>query len=283
MRRLASRATLAAGAALVLLTNAMILGAAAWNRAGEPEAVLQLTERELSLPTERDREDTSLFLSIVPATRPPRTLQLAAWRMHRELPALPLAWLDRDKLRELGFDVALDPSDPRAPGRYEGPDVRAVFLALEYDGEAWASWIATREEEVARLRGQADAETLLAFDRTMRSRLVPIDASSDPRALRRAHPDTRRVAIVSGLVRRVLRQPAPGAPTLGGDVIDLVVSEVRVPREIGSQLEPLVSAPSTAQEGAVPHWPASVPPRFRAQLAFGRRLEPWLVEVVVDR
>ncbi|MGH8649482.1 MAG: DUF4824 family protein, partial [Burkholderiales bacterium] len=54
--------TLAAGIVLIALTNAIALGGVAWNRSGEPESVLKLTQRELSQPRGfgLDREEGGL-------------------------------------------------------------------------------------------------------------------------------------------------------------------------------------------------------------------------------
>ena len=292
MRRFAAPWALAAGCAVVVVTNAAILVDAWRNRSGEPEARIELTERELTLPAYRDRDDNSLFVTLTAAFKVPVALQDAATRRHRALPALELRWLNRDKLRGLGFDVALDPGDPRAPERYDRPDKRRVFVALEYDGGAWQRWIAGREDELASLRARAaeggvkpeelsDAEALLAFDRTVRSHLVPIDAGRDPAALRRDHPDRARVVVVEGLVRLVLRRPPGESPELTGVVTDLLLGRVRVPREFRSRLDGFVPDASRRPAEPAPAWPPVAPPRFRATVALGARFEPWLVDVAV--
>ena len=44
------RHTLIAGLGLILGVNAIVLGGVAYNRSGEPESLLQLSERELYTP-----------------------------------------------------------------------------------------------------------------------------------------------------------------------------------------------------------------------------------------
>ena len=49
---------LLANIALVVITNAAILGVAAWNRWGTPRAALELSERELAMPSFKQPEST---------------------------------------------------------------------------------------------------------------------------------------------------------------------------------------------------------------------------------
>ena len=179
MKRVASPAWVAAACGLVVVTNVMFLSAANWNRRGEPEAVLSLTERELAMPTARQDEGAGLELSLLLTHEPPRVIRRAArWRRY-ELPSVDYGWLDRSKLLELGFRLDFDPSLPDAAEHYSHAMPRRAYVVVEYDGEAWKRWIRGREQQVGKLRRDvdegiaepsslADAEALLAVDRTMR-------------------------------------------------------------------------------------------------------------------
>lgn len=298
MSRLAFRGWLVAALALIVITDAALLAAAAWNRRGEPTAKLALTERELALPQARQDEGTDLELSLLLTHQPPDALQrVARWKRY-ELPEVSYAWLDRDKLRELGFDVDLDPADPEAVDHYKYAVPRRAYVVLEYDGPAWEAWIEGREEELRELAGEvaggsaapgalADAEALLALDRTMRSRLMPVDAGVDADALRRRWADRGRYAIVPASFRpTVLRRPSE-APSLVAEPMFLAVGRVHVTREHRRLLEDLLPTGSwseveeRARRLAAGGWPEPAPPRYRAELAVGRHHESWLVDLAV--
>src|SRR4030067_1545641 len=99
--------TLIAGSVLILLTNAVALVGAAYNRSGDPESRLHLSQRELQNYRWNEIRDNSGI-----------TLTLN-WRVAREAPAQrndygvgysagkwgTPTWLDKAKMSELGFDV----------------------------------------------------------------------------------------------------------------------------------------------------------------------------------
>jgi hypothetical protein len=295
MKRLASHLSVAAACGLIVVTNLAILAAAGWNRRGEPEAELSLTERELTLPAARQDEGTGLELSLLMAHEPPGVVRRTARWKRYELPSVDYGWLDRAKLLELGFRIDLDPSHPDAAEHYSRAMSRRAYVVVEYDGKAWNRWISGREEQVRKLRREveestaapsalADAEAVLAVDRTMRSRLFPVDAGTDAHALQGRYGDRRRHAVVAGLLRPKVVQGENGVPTLSGDVLDLVVSRVHVPRKLRRHLEAFLpeetweEVEAREQREAESGWPSVTPPRYRATLAVGRRHEPWLVK-----
>ncbi len=296
MRRIVSPWGLVAGVVVAVVTNAVILSMAAANRRGEPRARLALTERELAVPLYREKEDSALRVRLVLGQEPPPAARaIDSWR-REELPREDPAWLDSAKLRELGFRVDGDPSGERAIELCRFAYPRLVFLVLELEGDAWKRWIARREEDVAKLRADvargaaeasrlADAEKLLEIDRTMRSRLFAIDAGLNDEALRGRYEDPSRYAIVAGYVIPRLRSAKNGPPTLTGWIENLVVSEVSVPLGLKARLTPFLAAETQAEwlekrRKETEHaWPAPVPPRYRATVAWGRRDEPWLVDV----
>lgn len=295
-RSAAAAAAVAAGAGVILIANAMILGAAAWNRWGGPRTTMELTERELALPLEREPEDTGILLSLVSGDRPPAAAARAAWKMDRRIPPVQHKWLDRAKLRELGFAVDLDPADPEAVDYYAWAFPREVYVTFEFDGPAFGDWLAEQEQRVEKLRGDvetslksrdelADAEALLAFDRTMRSRLFPVDAGRDPLELARRRPDRERCVILPTTMRVTRLESKGQPPELRGSITDLSVADVHAPLRLHPQLERFLpretqtEAETRAQRQPRMEWPIPSPPRYRALVAFGRRFEPWLVDV----
>ena len=122
--------TLVAGIALIALTNAIALGGVAWNRSGEPESVLKLTQRELgqSYRSFFDRESGGMEVSVrwrVVTTGPYESF----YPDHYGAPE----WLDREKLAALGFDVSRRPDARR---RHQRLLPREALVVLELDGPA---------------------------------------------------------------------------------------------------------------------------------------------------
>ena len=98
------------GLGLILASNAIAPAGVWYNRSGEPQAQLQLSEREIQLPYDswlRGEENSGLRLQL-------------AWR---EADAT-WSWLDEAKLRELGF----------APSDLGRGAERPLWLVLELDG-----------------------------------------------------------------------------------------------------------------------------------------------------
>ena len=153
-------------------------------------------------------------------------------------------WFGRAKLEAVGFDCSRPVSAEHAE-YYRTRPPRAAFAALEY-GEG------------------------MSLD----SHLVPIDVGNDPAALRARHPDRRRVAIVEATcVMRYVSTPGQ-PPFLMGRVTSVLPPEIHVPREWRGLLEGL-----RPEQGRVRAWPPPREPRFRATIAWGKRLEPWITNV----
>jgi hypothetical protein len=265
--------------ALVVATNLVVLAGVAWNRRGAPEAALDLTEREAPLGF-IEKEDSGLAFRL-------------DWRM--ELPGAEHDELDRDRLEALGFDCHVPPDDPSAELFYSKALPLQRFAVLENEGDAWARHLARQEREVEatrlkveqRLEGEPalkNAREALDRERRLGSRLFVVDAGTDAAALRRLYPDRARDAVVPALVRLWLNTPwdekanKPGKPILKGSVSQILVDGIHVARRFRPGLAAALRAPSE------PEYPdANVrdrPPRYRATVKFGRRLEPWVATVL---
>lgn len=249
--------------ALVVLANALILAGVAWNRSGEPTAVLEVTERELALPYGRwgGRESTGVSLSIR--------------RADQDYP-----WLDRDKLEELGFDVDRYAHRPR--GEWRASERRA-YVVLEYDGPAFRRLVSEQQERLAAHRAGLEtgetnhrqveaAQTALKRLETAESRLVVVDAGRDPEALRDRYPDQRRYAVMlARLHMRAIGLPGEDAtPQLRGRVGALLPGRVFVPRRFHAPLRQATGEARSAYDE---------PPRYRVTVKLGRSGEPWMAGV----
>jgi hypothetical protein len=246
------RPALVAGLALILVTNAVVLAGAAYNRGGEPAAVLQVTERELRAPGSWgfESENSGLALGL-------------AWRVAGSAEddygfggyGGRATWLDRARLAELGFDVSLSPDHPRADRHYGRQLPREVLIVMEMNGPAYQSALRRAEERAARPGSNQYDATHLASERERFSRLFLVDAGLDYDSLRARYPDKSRYAIVRGKVR-VDRWLATNKGGLHGHVSELSVSALNVPLELRDVLRREASA-------------------YTATVEFGRRLEPW--------
>ena len=97
-----------AGLALIAGVNAIALGGAAYNRSGEAESSLRLSERELHLPYvwRGNKENSGVELKLDWRVLPPepRNAKDASWR-YSGYGTMP-DWLDEAKMTALGFDAS---------------------------------------------------------------------------------------------------------------------------------------------------------------------------------
>jgi hypothetical protein len=266
-------------AALVALANALALLGVARNRAGEPEAELRLSERELPLAPWSD-ENTGAFLQL---------------RWQRALPGskVDLPWFDRAKLESLGFDCSYPAEGKGAQERYGRMAARPAYVVLEYDGEAWRRWLQADEAEPRKPRSESKPpQTPIEEARVSGSRLVPIDVGNDASALRGLYPDRAHCLIVAGIVAprwAVLKEDAEGhaiQAVVAGRIRSLLVSEVHVPRDLATPLAAVRDADAAAartvrprerpREGPPDAPVHSSPPRYEVVLRVGAHHEPWV-------
>lgn len=273
MRR---RGWLIAGA-LVLLTNLVVLLGVARNRSGEPEAVIELTERELPIAHHRD-EDTGMSL---------RVDYGEVWR---------LDWLDRSKLQDLGFDCSAPPNAEEAEFHYGKQLPRHGFLVFENDGEAWQRWLEEQREELEQAiqkaeRGEVEQSVLekqrnnFETERMTHSRLFPVDAGRDPDVLRKRHPERDRFLIFPTVFRIAVDRPwnsetgRRDLPRIRGYVSQLLVREIHVGLGLAEQLEPLRHDRAPWSKADPFKEPEKFEPRYVVTLKVGRRHEPWIDQV----
>lgn len=272
-----------AGVALILAANAVALLGVAYNRSGEPESVLPLTERELALPWRTyDGENSGIALTIrwrVPDRKPDRASAPTYYYS-----GLAPAWLDKAKLSELGFDVSRSLDTPAGRRHYEKLLAKEVLLVLELDGPAYQAMLerarehARSEAELASANPRKDefkrraqsAKQDVYLEERANSRLFVIDAGSDASALRARYPDRSRYAIARGQVKPSIAG-RESAWYLAGYVTNLSVDRIQVPFAYREIFEPLFQADGRN--------PSQREPRYEAAIAFGNRFEPWIKSV----
>ena len=307
IKRLSHRNALLAGLALIVGVNAIALGGVAWNRGAE-DARLPLGERELRLPytwRTEDGEDPGLSVQLDWRNQIgcPREGKLCP-RHDYDYDYGLTRWLDADKLAALGFDVAPRPR-PQSSERSARAQEREVLLVLEFAGPAYVQYLRERASdlqaaqekarhagepgdpvaEAARAaRGESEAEAasvqaarneVVAAAAQLRqaaredSRLFAVDAGLDREALRRKYPDRQRYALVPALVGYTPSWEAEKF-IAQGRINRLLNESINVPLPLARKLGVPADRNLAGEAPAI---------RFDAQIAFGRRLEPWLVAI----
>jgi hypothetical protein len=278
MKNWTRRHTLIAGLALILLTNAVALLGVHRNRSGEPESMLKLTQRELQQPYGwgMSRENSGVSLRI--NWRVPSAERNWNYSYSGGNPA----WLDQAKMASLGFDVV--PANMQGDYRWSSRQLsKEVLLVLELDGPAYQQAL----QRVQQYAAEQDAKlAALPDDKAMQnnaknaheearreeqdnSRLFAIDAGSDLNELRAQYPDRNRYAIVRAQVRPSF---VGGQSKIAGYIDRISIDEINVPHEYHTAFDIRVRP-------AVERMQISGRRTFEASVAFGQRLEPWLVSI----
>jgi hypothetical protein len=278
-RSISSRGLFGLGFVILLATNILVLAGVASNRWGEPEARITLTRRELPLAYHARKENSGLSLRL-------------AWRAlgkNEDYSYYPgwrsPAWLNAEKLEELGFapDDYLRSEDKTTS--YKQPIPKEVFIVLENNGEAYREAVrraeaALKREKDAFTAGSGEkslqdnlerAEKQLKRERITESRLFAVDAGRDPRALREKYGDRTRFIITRGLVKptysyRITRNE------IGGYIEELSVENIHVSLRHRKVFDILL-----AQDRL--HYDEFDLPGYEVELAYGSRHEPWIVSV----
>lgn len=275
------RHTLAAGAGLILAVNAIALAGVAYNRSGEPDSVLRLTERELRRQYDGwglGRENSGLALRLRWRVRTHDAEKAEDFNPFMAYRGEPV-WLTAAKLAELGVDASEPVHTERGKRRYTRLPSRESLLVLELDGEnhrralelararsARAAAAAAANPGNAWLKSQAEsAAKHLEDEEKAESRLFIVDAGREAPQLRVKYPERARYAIVRGRIQPVIAGQGARA-RLGGHIEALAIDRINVP--VG--LRPVFERAPTEYEHEAPRG------RFEAVVNFGRRLEPWL-------
>ena len=284
---------LGASVGLLILTNTVVLAGVAYNRSGEPDVEITLTEREVPVSFGafgRRDEDTGLAVRLRWQSPNMR------WRSYRHESGP--AWFDQAKLEALGYDCSIPLSNPDAGLYYDRQLSREVYVVLEYEGQAWTAWLKEWERDLVFAAaqvatGKASQKDLdkhrEVYEHLPKSaaRLVVIDVGNDPVQLRQRYSELHRFIITRAQVRLMFvrdsksetgeRYPAH----LQGHVTHLLSGDVHVPYEWQSELNRITEGKSTYNS----YWNSfdwqagSREPRYEVTLRYGKRHEPWITAV----
>ncbi|SDH02808.1 protein of unknown function [Pseudomonas benzenivorans] len=268
MNAQSTRRRLWLGLGLILLSNAVALAGVYYNRSGEPESRLTLSERELRLPYGDwlgHEENSGLRLELV-------------WRRADE--SWQLDWLSEDKLRALGFRLPESAADDW-PRRLSRQLARPVLLVLELDGPAYRRQLDRARQALAEAQERVQArpqdrelqrqrdgrQEQLTQEERHASRLFLVDAGLDAQALRQAYPDRQRYLLLAGRLKPYESAGQPGQRRFSAAVYP-ESPRIGVPHALRGVFAGWQPGGGYREEG----------PRVRVQVAFGRRHEPWMVD-----
>ncbi|MEM7027261.1 MAG: DUF4824 family protein [Pseudomonadota bacterium] len=262
------------GLALIILTNVIVITGALGNRAGEPDAALRLSERELSLRTWGRKENSGISLNL--------NIHRNYYRGYSDRDN----WLIGDKLKELGFKL-IESEKHDETNRYVRKTLpKEVYIVLEFNGDAYRDAVVEAEEKRLEqenlLRGQLDskeqqaeleaAELHLSRTKYSLSRLFAIDAGLEPEALRQQYPDKAKYIITSGMVKLSTRYDSEEKKSrIRGYISKIHITDIHVPLEHRMLFDNLSERERGENNVRLP--------RYRVELAYGQRYEPWVVSV----
>jgi hypothetical protein len=264
--------TLIAGGSLTLLTNAVVLLGAAYNRSDEAESLLKLSQRELQNHRWSANKDNSGI-----------TLTMN-WRIESEKATLQNdygmgyssgkwgrpEWLNQGKMVALGFDVDKLVSSADFDRRRKEALPREALLVLELNDKAYqqelqrardyaaqAKELLAKNPDKEEFKGRAKRTSeILKSEEQTNSRLFAIDAGNDLTKLRATYPDRTRYAIVRGLIYPSISREK-NKTSVGGHIREVNAEKINVPfiyrNVFGTSTTP-----------------------YEVSVAFGKRLEPWI-------
>ncbi|MDH5666868.1 MAG: DUF4824 family protein [Nitrospira sp.] len=276
----------------LVLTNAVVLAGVAYNRSGEPDVEITLTEREVpvSLGTGGPNdEDTGLALHL--------RWQSPNMRWHSFQHESGPAWFDQAKLEAVGYDCSLPLSDLDAALYYNRQLPREVYVVLEYEGQAWADWLKAWGEDLLSASAKVAAGQLSqqnvdkhreGYERVSitAARLVAIDVGKDAVQLRQQYPEPHRFIITRAQVRLAFKEGKTESgedypPHLRGSVTHVLTEEIHVPYEWHSVLTRFTEGRSSYKnfQNSFAWQGDPKEPRYEITLRYGKRHEPWITAV----
>ena len=279
--------------ALIALTNVVVLAGVAYNRSGEPDATVTLTERELNWKDSRswtDREDSGLYLFL--------KWNQTAYNNH-DGTLRDDYWFNQQKLAEVGFDTSYPLNDNKAYRYYNRQLPRQGYVVLEFDGDAYQNWQKKVRQEIKEKQRDLSEEknpdkkkhlknSIRYSEQSMvtQSHLFAVDVGRDPHKLRKQYSDQSKY-IITPAVFRISRQSAYSKKGqikphnryyLRGGIRKILVSEIHVTNDYRSFF---TSGIKTHTNTYLPdNKPLSnLEPRYQVTLNYGKRYEPWIANV----
>ncbi len=227
---------------LLLLTNIVVLAGVAYNRSGDPLLTIELTERELPIVVSASSKDensgTTLSLKwhILSSDKDPEYLSTTYGSS---------AWLDDEKLTELGFDMKKFKSEPDKYRHRTSHLATEAVLVLEYQGDAYLkalAFVKEKEEQLRLMVAEYPGDEGLANDlnnyveqltrlKVSQSRLYVVDAGLDVQALMDKYAGKNNYLLARGEIGLGWNED-----DVSGRISQLYIRQVHVPMPLSEQL-----------------------------------------------
>ncbi len=258
---------------LLFVVNLIVLLEVFSNRSTNPDFEGFLTERELGLPWIIQSENSGLSFHL-------------QWRQKLDQNSgsyFPV-WFDDGKLQELGFEITPQIGRKNYENYYRKQLPKEVLIVLEYNGTLYRKALflaknnlAESEKELQKktedktlIRKLEEAKNNFEEEKNIKSRLFAIDAGLDHTQLRVKYPDRSRFIITKGIVRPAFH-PQENNKAIGY-ISKLSIEKIHIPLVFKKELESFLNKNMTRNNN-ISH------PRYKVKLAYGSRLEPYIVSL----
>lgn len=263
--------------ALVIASNAFVFARVAWNRSGEPQTTLSLTERELKVPYRYSyRRDENSGLQLQLTWRTSEFIDNNYYQSENH--SLPIS---EQKLRELGFSSPkdCDKSDNNRGGRDQA---RKAWVALEYDGPAHASYVKKlaqllerRQQEIGAVDAEPEREELETLSKRLdaisneQSRLYVVEVAPNKNDLSQ-QSGSQNLILAAQITNQSFCDQKAKQKIIRINITGLLPDTINLPAHFAELHDLLTDKPERA---------ANEKPRYQATIAVGKLNEPWLVRV----
>lgn len=263
-----------------------MLAGIAYNRSGDNESALLLTERELSVPyrSYRTQENSGLALGLSWNIIRTNSFDNNYRRYSLGRYGNP-KWLTEEKQRELGVDVdKIRKNKENKNYRYKKLNSEEIIVVLEYDGESFKKAVKDAEIDFKKLREKINKNTdnkvlnkqLKNHEESLDelkisvSRLIAIDAGRDLKTLREKYKDRTKYLMLRGELR-----PYWNNTKLLARISQTFIASVHVPLPFSKEINEITKREKKNSQ----YTNLAKKPRYQVELKVGKRLEPWVAGV----
>lgn len=269
------------GLVILIGSNILALSGVVYNRMGEPKAQFRFSERELYVSGNRAAREENSGVSLRLKWRTPQEETAEYYFNHHEIAS------SREALELLGF------KDLDEANNYNAESLE-LYWAMEFNGQLYFNEVAkaqklysnaklelasqndtgeTNEQKDAKhIRNSHQEDKLKRLSRRVNeakyvdSRLFFLDASADYDTLLKKYENHDNVLIAKGIAKPFL----DGQNNQYRLVLQrLLCEEIMVSTDHSDQLKNLAPRANKALRK----------PRFEATIAWGKKLEPWLINI----
>jgi len=273
MKTLTSKQLFGLAFGIMIVSNILVFWGVYQNRSSKPTSVISLTEREMPMRSyyrhHRDLRDRHLKVRTMVHTG-------VRYKYYKT----PL-WLDEAKLQTLGYDTQKAKANINDIHRRE--TTKVCYVALEFDGNTYQEYLASEIERYEQKVTEYNATKHKSFTsyikydkrelkrtKEQESRLFVIDASQDYQTLRQKYPKEQYIITQAKIQLRKHYQNKNYH--LRGYIMDVMIPNIHLSKSNLKKLKDIL-------KNATKEKKYSLHPKYTITLAFGSRLEPYIVDI----